>query len=103
MESKMAKQINYETYSWQDELSKKLGEKVAVLCTRYNYRGVLSGIGDSFLVLAHASAVERSGPCSGKQPVTEDPIQGTIFIKYDAIEIVFQPNWVNAPIAGENE
>lgn len=99
----MADQVKVELKSWVNELSKKVGEKIAVLCTRYNYRGVLSGIGDNFLILADACAVERSGPCSGDKPVTEDAIQGSIFIKFDAIEIIFQPNWVNAPLPAESD
>jgi hypothetical protein len=67
------------------------------------YRGILSEVGDEHLVLANACAVERSGPCNGARPVTEDPIGGSIGIKYAAVEIVFQPNWVNAPLPGEDE
>jgi hypothetical protein len=34
-------------------------------------------------------------------PSTEDVIGSTIIISLDAIELFYQPNWVNAPLPGE--
>ena len=86
-------------------LSNYVGQKVAVLCNRYQYRGVFSQvIGDGLdrvLVLANATAVEASGPSSGDTPNTEDPIGGSVLIPYQMVELVYQPNWSQAPLPGE--
>lgn len=86
---------------FQKRVKKLKNKKCAVLCNRYNYRGVLTHIGDSCLTLSDACAVERSGPSSGKKPVTEDPIGSDVIIPYNTIELVFQPTWVNAPLPSE--
>lgn len=78
-----------------------VGQKVAVLCARYQYRGILSKVGDNFLVIANATSVEVSGRSNANAPQTEDAIGGSIVIKTDAIELFYQPNWCNAPLPGE--
>ena len=78
-----------------------IGQKVAVLCARYHYRGILSVVTKDCLVLANAASVEVSGPSSAEHPQTEDPINGSVTIKNDAIEILWQPNWLKAPLPGE--
>ena len=76
------------------------GQKVAVLCARYQYRGVLSEVHNDHIILANATAVEISGPSNTEAPQTEDPIGGSVVIKTDAIEILYQPKWSQAPITG---
>lgn len=76
------------------------GQKVAVLCARYQYRGILSEIHEDHIVLANATAVEISGPSNSEKPQTEDAIGGSVVIKTDAIEILYQPRWSQAPIPG---
>jgi len=80
-----------------------LGNKIAALCVRYHYRGFVGEAGVDFIRLDHASSVEVSGRAMQKTPETEDDIGGSIYIKADAIELWWQPNWVNAPIEGEPE
>ena len=77
------------------------GQKVAVLAARYQYRGVMSEVSEDSITLANACAVEISGACSEEQPRTEDPVGGAVHISLGAVEIVYQPNWVNAPLPGE--
>ena len=77
------------------------GQKVAILAARYQYRGVMSEVSEDSITLANATAVEISGPNSGNAPNTEDPIGGAVHISMNAIEIVYQPNWVYAPLPGE--
>lgn len=77
------------------------GQKVAVMCARYQYRGVLSHVGTDHLVLANATAVETSGTASGETPQTEDAINGSVVIKNDAVEILYQPRWCHARLPGE--
>lgn len=78
-----------------------VGQKVAVLAARYQYRGVLSEVTDDRLTLANACAVEISGPNNQDAPNTEDPIGGSVHISMNAIEILYQPNWCFAPLPGE--
>lgn len=71
-----------------------IGQPVAVLCARFNYRGILSKITDDCLVLAQARAVESSGASSSERPNSEDPIGSSVIISLNAVELVYQPNWV---------
>ena len=99
--AKKQEPVEIEGANWDKTLTKFVGSKIACICVRYTYRGILSYVGDNHLVLANAMAVERSGPSNADRPVTEDAINGSIIVKYDAIEIVFWPNWVNAPLPSE--
>lgn len=62
-----------------------VGEKVAVLCARYQYRGILSKAEDDHLVLSNARAIESSGASKQAQPSSEDPIDGDVAISYGAV------------------
>jgi len=85
------------------EVAKKnLGEKVAVLCARYQYRGRLAEVTEDCLVISNAMAVEVSGRSESDKPNTEDPVNGSVAIKLDAIEILYQPRWCEAPLPGED-
>jgi hypothetical protein len=79
-----------------------IGQNVACLCARYQYRGILSEVYADCIVIANASCVEVSGACNLERPQTEDAIGGSVVIKCDAIEILYQPNWCNAPLPGTN-
>ena len=85
-----------------DVMARFVGQKVAVICARYQYRGILSEIGQDYLILAHATSVETSGPSAAERPSQEDIIGGSITISTDAVELFYQPNWVNAPLPGES-
>lgn len=78
-----------------------IGQKIAVICVRYQYRGVLTEVGTDYIAIGQSTAVEVSGPCQSERPTTEDIIGGTIFIKTDAIELFYRPGWVEAPLPGE--
>ena len=79
------------------------GQKLAVLCARYQYRGVVAHVGEDFIVLANARSVEISGPSAKATPEREDDIGGFVIIKHDAIEIAYQPTWSQAPLSFEEE
>ena len=81
---------------FQATASKFLGQRVACICARYQYRGNLSGVGTDHLVISDASSVEVSGPSNSPRPQTEDYIGSDVVIKFDAIEILYQPQWVFA-------
>lgn len=86
------------------ELAKEyIGQKVAVIAARYQYRGILSKVCQDCIVLANACSVEVSGVTMSEHPQTEDVIGGSIIIKNDAIELFYQPKWCFAPLPGENE
>lgn len=78
------------------------GQQIAVLCARYQYRGVLAEVNEDHLILANATAVEVSGPARRDTPETEDAILSSIIISYGAIEIVYQPLWALAPLPNGN-
>ena len=82
----------------KDVLKAYVGQPLAVLCARFNYRGVLSTVGEDFLVLAQARAVESSGASSQDRPSNEDPIGSSVVISLNAVELVYQPNWCFAPL-----
>lgn len=84
--------------SMKDVLKAYVGQPLAVLCARFNYRGVLSTVGEDFLVLAQARAVESSGASSQDRPSNEDPIGSSVVISLNAVELVYQPNWCFAPL-----
>ena len=70
-----------------------IGQPVAILCARFNYRGVLSRVADDCVVLAQARAVESSGASSSDKPNSEDPIGSSVIISLNAVELIYQPNW----------
>jgi hypothetical protein len=86
-----------------DIINSHEGQKIAVLCARYQYRGVVAHVGEDFIVLANARSVEISGPSAKATPEREDDIGGFVIIKHDAIEIAYQPTWSQAPLSFEEE
>lgn len=79
-----------------------LGQRIAVLCVRYHYRGVLAEVGEDFMILSNATIVELSGPSNNETPSSEDPMNGSAIIKLDAIEIAHQVRWTESPLPGED-
>lgn len=79
-------------------LQSYIGQPLAILCARFNYRGILSKVGNNFVVLAQARAVESSGASSQERPSNEDPIGSSVIISINAIELIYQPNWCFAPL-----
>jgi hypothetical protein len=80
---------------------KFVGQKIAVLCARYQYRGVLTEVADDHIVLSNSRAVESSGASKSNTPSSEDPIDSEVMISLGAVEIIYQPNWANAPLTNE--
>jgi len=75
-----------------------IGQPVAILCARFNYRGILSKVTDDCVILAQARAVESSGASSADRPNSEDPIGSSVIISLNAVELVYQPQWVFASL-----
>ena len=82
------------------KLAKKrfAGQQVAVLCNRYQYRGILEDVTSDGLVLQNATCVEVSGACCMEKPNVEDPIGGDLLVMGPMIEIIYQPKWCFAPL-----
>jgi hypothetical protein len=77
----------------RDSLTQFIGQPIAILCARFNYRGILSSIGEDHVVLAQARAVESSGASNQEKPTTEDPVGSSVIISLNAIELFYWPNW----------
>lgn len=77
----------------KDALQAYVGQPLAILCARFNYRGILSTVGEDFVVLAQARAVESSGASSQERPSNEDPIGSSVVISLNAVELIYQPQW----------
>lgn len=76
-------------------LHEYMGEPIAILCARYWYRGILSKLGDSYLVLSQPFAVEVTGLATAEETSEEDRIPSDLIISFGAVEIVCQPTWVS--------
>jgi len=85
----------------RDTAQQYVGQKVAVLCARYHWRGFLSEANDDHLVLSNVGMVESSGIAMNDAPSVEDPHGGSVVISYGAIEVIWQPRCVHAPLPGE--
>lgn len=81
-----------------DQLKLYLGQPIAVLCSRFNYRGIVSSVGVDHVVLAKARAVESSGASNQELPTSEDIIGGSVVISLNAVELIYQPNWAYASL-----
>ncbi len=79
-------------------LQEYIGQPVAILCARFNYRGILSKVCDDCVILAQARAVESSGASNSERPNSEDPIGSSVVISLNAVELVYQPRWAGASL-----
>jgi len=77
---------------------KFLNQQVAVLCARWQYRGVLLGIYNDHLILNPSMGVVSSGLSEGEEPEEEHTIVNGVMIKKDAVEIIYRPAWCEAPL-----
>ncbi len=96
MASKKIKVVKPEVQNFatiQESLTQFIGQPIAILCARFNYRGILSSVGKDHVVLAQARAVESSGASNQERPTTEDPIGSSVIISLNAIELLYWPNW----------
>jgi hypothetical protein len=82
----------------KEVLQDYIGQPLAILCARFNYRGILSKVTDDCVVLAQARAVESSGASNQERPSNEDPIGSSVVISLNAVELVYQPRWCMAPL-----
>lgn len=81
-----------------DAMKAYIGQPVAILCARFNYRGILSRVGKDYCILAQARAVESSGASNQERPSNEDPIGSSVIISINAVELIYQPAWCFADL-----
>lgn len=75
-----------------------LGKPVAILCGRFNYRGIMKIVNEDSVVLTKARAISVSGACSKEEPESEEEILSPVIIMKNSIELVYQPRWCFAPL-----
>lgn len=86
-----------------DVIEMYVGQKVACLCARYQYRGILSKVLKDGFILSQATAVETSGASKRNRPEKEDPIGNSVVIAADAMEIFYTPEWCNYFLPGDDD
>jgi hypothetical protein len=96
--SKIAKPEVKAFLTIKDSLTQFIGQPIAILCARFNYRGILSSVGEDHVVLAQARAVESSGASNQERPTTEDPVGSSVIISLNAVELIYWPNWAFSPL-----
>ncbi len=74
-------------------LNKYKGQRVAVWCMRYAYRGRVKEVHEDCVVLEDVFAVESSGRATNPKVEVEDKIPSDLVIHLGAVEIVCQPTW----------
>ena len=79
----------------------KRKEKIAILCRRFQYRGILKAVHEDYLVLDPGMCVEISGMPNEDKPVAEVHIPEGIVLPTMGVEIIHQCKWSQAPLPGE--
>lgn len=74
------------------------GNKVAILCNRYWYRGIVKKVEDDCVVLEKGIAVEIVGKPEDAKSKAEDWIGSDVFIPRTTIEMICHPKWCEAPL-----
>lgn len=82
--------------SFDDFLKDYVGKNIAVLCARFWYRGKLTSVSASAVILNPAMQIDVTGRNENDKPEMEDPMRGPVCIRTEFIEQVCFPNWVNA-------
>lgn len=80
-----------------EQLENLIGKKVAMICSRYHYWGVVDKIINTpkvdFVRLINGVSVEQSGPSNADEPQEIDYI-GTVLVAVNLIELIHQAKWV---------
>lgn len=101
--------------SFKSLLHTMVGQRVFVIATRYAYRGMVSDVGEDWVLLSPAMAVEQMGDAMRQFPAQENEISGCtdpiglkvnhpgscVLIPFSSIDMVFQPRMCHAPLPGE--
>jgi len=88
-----------------------IGQKVVILCGRYQYRGILVDIVSGFVILANCRTsfpfnhkCDKLSLSSEKNLEQEDDINGPVLINVNSIEMIYRPlKWADGPLTEEEE
>jgi hypothetical protein len=92
---------NIQAKNSQDVISEKIGQNVAIICNKWQYRGVLVADQYNRILLENSSCVGVSGATNRESPISEKKLKFPIYIEKRVIEIFYQPNWRNADFPSE--
>lgn len=92
-----------EMTDFSEMVRRYMGEKIVVICARYQYWGIVSEVGKNALILANPVAVQNSGSAQAENPDSIDAINTSIIISYFAIELIYQPKWCFNKLPNETE
>jgi hypothetical protein len=84
--------------SMKNYAKKLIGQKVSVITSKTQFRGVLFGAGD-FLVIANARQIWLSGGSDQEKCNLECLIDENVFLNWDSIREIYRPKWANAPLS----
>lgn len=68
-------------------------QPLAFLCFRFWYRGIVTQVGQGFIVLSNPFAIDNSGAATGETARREEPLPSDWYISLDAIEGCGQMVW----------
>lgn len=72
---------------------KRKGEAVAILCSRYWWKGIVAEVGDNEVLLADTYLVYETGKMDGAKAKSEEACGTDTLISFDAIELCGQFPW----------
>lgn len=94
-----------ETSALEKHLKEFVGQKIAIICARYHYWGIVSDVlsGDyPAIKLANPVSVTRSDSSVAQVPEEKHPLASSITVLISAIEMIHQPVWSQGPLPGED-
>jgi len=63
-----------------------MGQRITLFCANYIYRGILSGVNDTCVLLDEAQVVYETGPFNQKEWKDAQPLGGSWYVERGAIE-----------------
>lgn len=74
-------------------LEKFLNQPIAIFCVRYKYRGIISEVGEDFIILSNPFAVISGDSSTSDTIQREDAVPSDLMVSLDAVESACQPVW----------
>lgn len=69
------------------------GQPIAIMCIRYWYRGIVSEVSDTHVILSNAHAVDRTGASTNEKAAREEALPSDWLVTYQSIESAGFPTW----------
>jgi hypothetical protein len=77
----------------REYFEKRKGEPVAILCSRYWWRGIIAEVGDNEVILADTYLIIETGKMDNVKAKTEEACGTDTMVSFDAIELCGQFPW----------